>query len=162
MLPENPVACPYVGVRMAAFKRIFRDLMLLVTRFCVGVMLILHGVDRWQGGVEVQLNELSKHHIPHAELLTIATTVFEIIGGILLIFGLLTRFIGLGMMVQNVFIIFAIKFQQGFFLPDGFEFNLALAVIGLLLLTFGSGRIAVDQLFRPLKPANNNTFTAST
>ena len=73
--------------------------------------------------------------------LAIATVIFEMVGGALLVFGLATPLVGLGMAVMNVAIILTTRADGGFYVHEGgWEYNAVLAAIGLLFLAFGSGR----------------------
>lgn len=142
---------------MDAFLRVVRDLALLVARIVAGVTLAAHGWHRWTTtGVEGQANILDGVGLPSAEGLVIATIAFELIGGALLIFGLATPLIGLGMIVQNVAIVLTTRALYGFYQHDGgWEYNAILAAMGLLFLTFGSGRAGLDHLF--LRPKDDKT-----
>ena len=69
--------------------------------------------------------------------------VGEFFGGIGLVFGFLTRFSAASLIVIMLGAIVKVHFHNGFFLPGGYEFNVAL--IGLLLpvLIAGPGQYAV-------------------
>lgn len=138
---------------MQAFLRVVRDIALLVARIVAGVVLVAHGWNRWQGtGLDAQAEVLTEAGLPSAFGLVVATIAFEIVGGALLIFGLATPVIGLGMTVLNVAIILTTKADAGFFSSSGgWEYNAILAALGLLLLAFGSGRAGLDHLF--IKPS---------
>lgn len=134
---------------MQKFLRTVRDLALLVARIVAGVTLVAHGWHRWQGtGLETQTQIIADAGLPSAYGLAVTTVGFEIIGGILLIFGLATPLVGLGMLVLNVAIILTTKADAGFYAhTDGWEYNAIMAIVGLLLLAFGSGRAGLDHLF---------------
>lgn len=134
---------------MQAFLKTIRDLALLVARIVVGVTLVAHGWHRWQvTGLETQTQIIADAGLPSAYGLAVTTVAFEIIGGILLIFGLATPLIGLGMTVLNTAIILTTKADNGFYAhTDGWEYNAIMAVLGLILLAFGSGRAGLDNLF---------------
>ncbi|NLE97046.1 MAG: DoxX family protein [Propionibacterium sp.] len=127
----------------------FRDLALLLARIALGVILIAHGWRRWLGdGIEAQVEILAAAGLPAADALAWLVVGFELAGGALLIFGLGTPIIGLGVLALNVGIILIRKFDAGLYLSDGgYEYNLALAAFGLIFLAFGSGRLGIDHLF---------------
>ena len=134
---------------MAPFLRFIRDFALLVTRIIVGVTLVAHGWHRWQvTGLEEQMDIIAEVGLPSAYGLAVATVAFEIVGGILLIFGLATPLVGLGMLVLNAAIILTTKADSGFYAHEnGWEYNAVQAGVGLILLAFGSGRAGLDHLF---------------
>ncbi|MCG6568269.1 DoxX family protein [Tessaracoccus sp. ZS01] len=140
---------------MDAFLKVVRDLALLVARIVLGVTLMAHGWYRWNiTGLEDQTNILEGVGLPSAEGLVIATIAFELIGGALLIFGLATPLIGLGMIVQNGAVMLTTRLDAGFYQHDrGWEYNAVLATFGLIFLAFGSGRAGLDYLF--LRPRDD-------
>lgn len=134
---------------MSEFLRVVRDIALLAARLVAGVTLLVHGWHRWQGtGLDWQVELITQAGLPSAGGLVIATVAFELIGGALLLFGLGTPLIGLGIAVLNVATILTTKWEAGFGIADGgWEYNAMQAVVGLVLLTHGSGRLGVDHLF---------------
>jgi putative oxidoreductase len=82
----------------------------------------------------------------------------EIIGGLFLAVGALTPLAALAVLVEQILIIAYTNWYKG---PDllnsdgtyagGYEYNVALGLIAMLLMVFGAGRISVDRLFRRTK-----------
>lgn len=134
---------------MQAFLQTVRDIALLIARIIAGVTLVAHGWHRWQiAGLDSQLALLEQAGIPYGYGLTIATIAFEIVGGVLLVFGLATPLIALGMVVLNVTVILTTRAESGFYqYTGGWEYNAIQAALGLLLMVFGSGRAGLDHLF---------------
>lgn len=134
---------------MQAFLHTVRDIALLTARIIAGVTLVAHGWHRWQiAGLDAQVAVIEQAGLPNAQVLAIATIAFEIVGGVLLVFGLATPLVGLGMVVLNVGIIVTTRADDGFYLyTGGWEYNAIQAALGLLLLAFGSGRAGLDHLF---------------
>ncbi|HSN43360.1 MAG TPA: DoxX family protein [Propionibacteriaceae bacterium] len=143
---------------MSAFVRVVQDIVLLIARLAIGVILIAHGWARWQEqGIDAQIDYLTPSGIWEPTLLAWGATAFELIGGMLLIFGLGVPLLGLVMAMQNVLIIAWLRWNGGLYAGDGgFEYNLALAVVGLFFLAFGSGRAGLDALFRRKTPDNES------
>lgn len=141
---------------MSEFLRVVRDIALLLARLVAGVTLLVHGWHRWQGtGIDWQIDKIAQAGLPSASGLVIATVAFELIGGALLLFGLGTPLIGLGIVVLNVATIVTLKWDAGFGLADGgWEYNAMQAAVGLLLMAHGSGRLGVDHLF--LRPKGDD------
>ena len=76
---------------------------------------------------------------------------FEVVGGIFLIFGLATPAIGLGLMVLNIGIILTLRSHNFYVHDSGWEYNAVMAVVGMMLMSHGAGRLALDNLFRTPK-----------
>jgi uncharacterized membrane protein YphA (DoxX/SURF4 family) len=71
----------------------------------------------------------------------------ELLGGIALLLGLLTRLAALGLIVIQVGAICTVTFQRGF-APlggAGYEYNVALIAMCVALFLLGSGALAVDR-----------------
>ena len=147
---------------MSTSLRVLRDLALLIARVGLGGILILHGWLRWQGpgqGVAKQIDYLSQFGTPYPRYAAWGGILLELIGGIFLVVGALTPVVALAVLIEQILIITYTNWYKG---PDlvntdgtyagGYEYNLALALIALLLVVFGAGRIAVDGLFRRTKP----------
>jgi putative oxidoreductase len=85
--------------------------------------------------------------------------VLELVGGIFLVVGALTPVVAITVLVKQILIIAYTNWYKG---PDlvngdgtyagGYECNVTLALLALLLAVFGAGRISVDGLFRRRKP----------
>ncbi len=136
--------------------RVGQDIALLIARVALGIILGAHGWHRWVTGVNAQVAVLEEAGVPQPMLIAWGATVAELVGGILLVFGLATRLVGLVVVVQNILIIVWMRWEHGLFAADGgFELNLALAALGLLFVALGSGRGGVDALFKaPRRPAD--------
>lgn len=134
---------------MQSFLRVLRDIGLMLTRIVIGVVLVARGWHRWQeSGIAGEVSVMEQAGIPYATTLIWLVIGFEIIGGILLVFGLATPLIGLGMIVLNVGIIVLARSADGFYVHEhGWEYNAVQAVVGLIFLTHGSGRAGLDNLF---------------
>jgi putative oxidoreductase len=150
------------AVNMSTALRVLRDLALLAARLGLGGILILHGWLRWQGpgqGVQKQIDYLSQFGTPYPRYAAWGAIVLELVGGIFLVVGALTPVVAIAVLVEQVLIIAYTNWYKG---PDlvtgdgtyagGYEYNLTLALLALLLAVFGAGRISVDGLFRRRKP----------
>ena len=144
---------------MASFLSFLQSFGLLLARLGLGGILLLHGWMRWNAGVQEQIDYLTQFRTPYAEVAAWGSIIFELVGGVLLIVGALTRLVGLGVLIEQILIIAYTNWYKG---PDlfngdgtyagGYEYNVALALLALLLAVFGAGRISVDGLFRRSKP----------
>ena len=146
---------------MSTTIQVLRDLALLIARLGLAAILILHGWIRWQGpgqGVQRQIDYLSQFGIPYPATAAWGAITVEIIGGLFLAVGALTPLAALAVLVEQILIIAYTNWYKG---PDllnsdgtyagGYEYNVALGLIAMLLMVFGAGRISVDRLFRRSK-----------
>ena len=134
---------------MRQVLRVLRDIALLVARIVAGVTLVAHGWHRWQEtGIDAQAALLELAGMSYATGLAVTTIAFELIGGVLLVFGLATPLVGLGMVALNVGVILTTKADAGFYQHlGGWEYNAIQAALGLMFLVYGSGRAGLDALF---------------
>ena len=78
----------------------------------------------------------------------------------LLIVGALTRIVGLGVLIEQILIIAYTNWYKwpptllnadGTY-KGGYEYNVAIGLLGLLLCVMGGGAVSIDRLFRRKKP----------
>ena len=132
---------------MKPFLRVVRDVALLLARIVMGVVLLAHGWHRWQEmGVAREVSLLEAADLGNATTIVWLVIGFEIVGGILLIFGLATPLVGLGIVVLNAAIVLLLK-EEFYLHQQGWEYNAVQGVVGLLLMAHGSGRLGLDNLF---------------
>ena len=147
---------------MSGFASFLQSLGLLVARLGTGGILLLHGITHWTGtnqGVANLTTRYAQVGAPYAEAAAWATIIFELVGGVFLIVGALTRFVGAGLLVLSVLTISYFNYWAG---PDllkadgtyngGYEYDVALGLLGLLLFVFGAGAVSIDRLSRRKKP----------
>ncbi|MGV8846970.1 DoxX family protein [Tessaracoccus sp.] len=140
---------------MTSFLRVVRDIALLLTRILMGVVLLAHGWHRWQVmGVAREVPLLEAAGVGNATTVIWLIIAFEIVGGILLIFGLATPLVGLGVVALNVATIVLLRSEEFYAHLHGWEYNAVQAVVGLMLLAHGSGRTGLDTLF--LRPKDDD------
>lgn len=122
---------------------------LLIARLGFAVILVARAWWRWQiEGIGAQVTRLTEFGIPQAELVAWGTVLLEGIGGVLLGLGLLTRIVAALVALENILIIVFIRWFSGPFLNDGgFEYNVALACLGLVFLAVGARYAGLDALF---------------
>lgn len=144
---------------MSGFLQVLRDLALLIARVALGLALVFRGWRRWtgEGGMQAQIEYLRQFGTPQPELLAWGATLLEIIGGVFLVFGLLTPVVALALVVQQGLVISYTRWFRGPWLENGgYEYNVIQACLALLLAVFGAGRLAIDRLFRRNKDAGDS------
>lgn len=143
---------------MQAFLRAVRDIALLIARVGLGLVLLFRGWRRWtaDGGMQTHVDYLRQFGTPQPDLLAWGATLLEIIGGLFLIFGLLTPLIAAAVIAQQALIISYTRWFKGPWQENGgYEYNVIQACLALIFLTFGAGRLAIDQLFKRSKDADD-------
>lgn len=135
---------------MKSFIRVVQDIVLMLTRIGFGLILIAHGWHRWQQvGISAEISYLQDQGVPRPELWAWGATALEIVGGLLMVLGLAVPLVAVTVVVQQIMIIAWLKWPQSIYLTEGgFEYNTALALLGLVFFGFGSGRAGLDALFR--------------
>lgn len=126
----------------------FQGFFLLIVRVVFAAILLGRAWWRWSvEGLDKQIEVLTGAGIPQPVIIAWGTLALECIGGVLLALGLLTRLIGLLVLVQNILIIVLIRWPNGpYSTHGGYEYNLALAALGLVFLAFGSFYTGLDGL----------------
>lgn len=143
---------------MSRFVSFWRSFALLIARLGLGGILLLHGAHRYQAGIASQITYLSQFSTPYPKIAAYGATTFEIVGGIFLILGALTPLVGLGVLVQQVLTVVWTSYYKGPELLNadgsyngGFEYSVALGLLGLLFFVFGGGVVSLDRVFRRKK-----------
>jgi putative oxidoreductase len=141
------------------FVSFWRSFGLLVARIGLGGILLLHGAARWRAGMGAQVEYLAQFSTPYARYAAYGATTFEIVGGVFLVLGALTPLVGFGVLVQQVLTILWTSYYRGPSLLNtdgsyngGFEYSVALGMLGLLFGVFGGGVVSLDRVFRRSKP----------
>ena len=84
--------------------------------------------------------------IPAPTLNAYVVIAVELLGGIAMIAGLGTRIVGALFTAVMVVAIATVHGPQGFFLPQGYEFNLVLLAASIALVLQGAGAFALDNV----------------
>ncbi len=111
-------------------------------RLVVGVIFIAHGLDKFNGGIEGTVVFFESLSIPSPDLMAVVVALVEIVAGLALLLGLLTRLMSAILMIVMIGAVYMVKLDQGFI--GGFEFDLLLFVVLLLFVINGSLFMALD------------------
>ena len=120
-----------------------------VLRLAIGAVFMAHGAQKlfgvWGGGGLSGTTALFAHlGLTPAYPLALLAGLIEFGGGLLLLLGALTLFAALALVGLMAVAIWRVNFAAGFFLPNGYEFNLALiGALASLMLT-GPGALSID------------------
>lgn len=132
---------------------------LLLLRLALGVIFIAHGSQKvlgWFGGPGLAGFAGHIQQMGFPLVLGYMEAFIEFLGGIGVLFGLLTRLSGLGITTVMGVAVWQVHWKSGLFLNfacdpakgHGFEYNLALIGMALCLVFAGAGKISLDALIR--------------
>jgi putative oxidoreductase len=134
------------------------DYLLTLLRLALGITFFAHGAQKvlgWWGGAGLPgTMQIFTHGMqipaPFAALAIFA----EFLGGIGLLFGLLTRVAAFGIGVNMAVAIFLVHLPNGFFMNwygnqkgEGFEYHVLVLAIAATLIARGAGAWSLDRLF---------------
>ncbi|MCS7145808.1 MAG: DoxX family protein [Nitrososphaerota archaeon] len=150
------------------FLEVYTDAALLVVRVFLGMIMIVHGIPKIVGPARAQMRAGMSQLGIHPILFDLVG-LLEFFGGILLIAGLLTRLVSLLFALQMVGTIILYISVLGRFVPPpemlsqmvansrrvmrgfvsgvgGWEFDLLILGVAILLLIIGGGALSLDSL----------------
>jgi len=115
---------------------------LLVLRAVLGLILAVHGWLKVDGGMAEFKGFLVSIGVPG--WMGYVSAYAELVGGVLLIVGLLTRFAAFTLFINMAVAVKAI-WKNGLLGAQGYQFPLALAAMAFALIFFGGGPISLDS-----------------
>jgi putative oxidoreductase len=123
------------------------DAGLATLRAGVGIIFFAHGAQKvFQFGIAGVTQGFTQMGIPLPAITAPLVAGLELVGGLLLFFGLLTRPVALLLAIDMVGAAAFVHFRNGFFLPDGFEFTFILFAACLALVIAGPGELSLDAV----------------
>lgn len=119
----------------------------LILRLGVGIVFAVHGYQKmFIQGFDGVAGFFSSVGIPAAMFFAYLVTILELAGGIMLIAGLLTRWISGLLAINMIVAMFVVHIQNGFYVSGGgYEFVLILLVSSLSLMLSGAGTYSLDR-----------------
>jgi len=126
------------------------DLGLLLLRLGLAAIMLAHGYQKLvlQGGWSFTATQASFTQLgaPFPQVAGILIIVLEVVGGIAMVFGLLTVIIGLCYAAAMAAAIWYVHLAHGFFVAqNGYEFAGLTGIVALVLAITGAGRISLDR-----------------
>jgi len=136
------------------------DLALLVIRVFLGITFVLHGEQKlfgWYGGggLKGTKSMMQDLGVAHPGLLGWMATLSEAGGGLFVLIGLLTPLAAALIISTMLVAIYTVHWKNGFWNgKGGYEFNLSLIAMAMMLILAGAGLVSVDHLLGVAVPLN--------
>jgi putative oxidoreductase len=135
-----------MNTEAALKENVLHDITHWGIRASIGVIFIVHSLKKFDPSWQEWLISVG---IPPEMQLPIALA--EFIGGILLVIGVLTRITGTVFAVILLGTIFHIRWENGFFISQGgWEWDLVMLAVVLVIIAAGPGRISVSHLVKKI------------
>ena len=116
-------------------------------RFVAGAMMVPHGYAKVFGGIEGTTKFFSSVGLEPALTLAWYVGLLELVGGVCVAFGFLTRFISAQLVGLLAVATFYIHLPSGFlWVKGGFEYPLFWMVIMIAITIQGGGKLSADNL----------------
>ncbi|MBP3953609.1 DoxX family protein [Bacillus suaedae] len=119
----------------------------LLLRVVLGVILIGHGVGKFQDGIGNIAGWFDSIGLPGFLAYIVAS--IELVGGIAMLLGLATRIVGGLFVLVLLGAIVTVQFSAGFI--GGYAYDLALLAMSAYFLLNGSTSYSIDQYLSKLK-----------
>jgi len=130
----------------------------LLLRVVLGLTFFVHGLVKFQGGIENTVGWFSSIGLPG--FLAYGVAVIELIGGLMLVLGLFSRVVSGLLALIMVGAIVKVKLAAGFLgngQGAGFELDLAFLAMAVVIAISGSKSFALDQVIFKGKETWNAT-----
>lgn len=127
------------------------DFALLILRVALAAVFIGHGMQVAFGsfggpGIKVFSDMLSGMGFKPALFWAYLSAYTELIGGILLLLGVFTRFAAFAIFIFMLVAVIKVHLAKGFFMQTGgFEYNFVLICICLALILSGPGKYSLNK-----------------
>jgi putative oxidoreductase len=132
---------------LCSYMDSWRDYAPLVLRLVTGVIFMLHGWQKLQGGLPGVTGLVGSLGFPMPEVFAVLLIAAELGGGILLILGLLTRWAAKFTALVALVALVLVHLPNGFSLSTGgYEYILLLLAASVSLMLSGPGKWSLDRV----------------
>lgn len=123
----------------------FVPLSWLLIRLTAGLMLLPHGIPKWDAGVAATAaGALARRGIQPAEPLAVLLILLETVGGLCIALGLATRFFAAAVTIEMAVIVYHYLPRFGWTGP-GYEYPLMWGLVTLAIAMRGGGPWSLDR-----------------
>ncbi len=126
-------------------QKVLNDVVFMGLRSAIGVIFIVHGMMKFNPGFA---NALPNMGLPPEMQIPIALA--EVVPGVLIIIGVLSRFSAALLSIVMVGAIFHVKGAQSLTGDGGVEIDVILLAASLVIMIAGPGRISLAQIIKKL------------
>lgn len=124
---------------------------LFLVRVVVAAIMAVHGTQKLLN-LQGTTGMLTSLGLPQPGLAALALSLVEVLAGAALLFGMLTRLAGLGVLVVMAgALVMVLDWPASMIGYEGYgfaaELEVLLAVLGIMFMLVGAGRWSVDELF---------------
>ena len=123
----------------------FQDIALLLARVFLGGMFIVHGKGKVFGGLTDFSKYLKGKGLPYPFAMAAIAATIEFWGGIAMILGVFTQIVAVLMAVVMLVAIY-VNLDEGKKFKGGWELDLMILTICIILMTFGGGAYEIASL----------------
>jgi putative oxidoreductase len=117
-----------------------------VLRIVTGIVFAMHGYQKFFGmGIGGVTGFFGSLGIPAPHFFAMLVSTVELVGGIALVLGLLTRFVAIPLIIDMMTAIVLVHAKNGFFAPKGVELVLMLMTSCIAVVLAGSGAFSIDR-----------------
>jgi putative oxidoreductase len=118
---------------------------LTLVRISTGLIFAVHGYQKFTGGIAGVVGFFTKLGIPAPGVMAPFIATLELAGGVLLILGLLTRWVALLLVIEMIVTAFWVQIPARGWNASDLDRSLLAASLALFLA--GPGRAAIDAFF---------------
>jgi len=118
----------------------------LILRVAVGVIFLVHGIQKYNIGVDGIGSFLGSLGVPLPGLFAYFVIALEIFGGLALIAGIYTHWAAKLFALEMLAAFFLVHVSNGFYVADeGYEFVLLLFAASITLMITGAGKCSFER-----------------
>ncbi len=132
----------------------WKDCAPLILRVATGLVFAMHGYQKFTNGIDKTAGFLDTLGFPMATAFAVILIAAELLGGIMLVLGLFTRYTAKILAIVAIVALFTVHIGKGFFIAKGgYEFILLILAATVSIMITGPGKWALDSMMKKGMPA---------